>query len=332
MENKSHALAAGSFVLILLGLVIGLSFWLTRDTTPQRFYELSSKDAVTGLQLQAAVRYKGVKIGKVIDIGFDPQASGNVLIRIAIDDRAPLTQSTYAQLGYQGVTGLAFVQLDDDGSSKVELPAGDGTPIRLPLRPSQLSSLTDQGTALVQELQETSRRVNLLLEPGNRKLLMSSIDDMGRAAKGIEQLTTRASRVLDTQFNPQLVNFPKIAEEANITLKALQATSERVSVSADEARASALAFKKVTERMNEKGGTLDQLTRGMDTLVSTGQTLNAATLPRLNRAIDDTAQAARQISRVVNTINDNPQSLILGTGPTPVGPGEPGFVATPATK
>lgn len=332
MENKSHALAAGSFVLMLLGLVIGLSVWLTRDTAPQRFYELSSQDAVTGLQLQAAVRYKGVKIGKVIDIGFDPQTSGNVLIRIAIDDKAPLTQSTYAQLGYQGVTGLAFIQLDDDGTSTVELPAGDGTPIRLPLRPSQLSSLSDHGTAILVQLEETSRRVNSLLAPDNREVLMRSIGDMGRAASGIEQLTAKASRVLDAQLNPKLVNFPKLAQEAEVTLKALQATSDRVSESADEARASALAFRKVTERMNEKGGTLEQLSRGMETLVNTGQTLNAATLPRLNRAIDDTAQAARQISRVVNTINDNPQSLILGTGPTPVGPGEPGFVVTPDTK
>lgn len=332
MENKSHALAAGSFVLVLLSMVIGLSFWLTRDIAPERFYELSSNDTVTGLQLQAAVRYKGVKIGKVTAIGFDPQAAGNVLIRIAIDDKAPLTQSTYAQLGYQGVTGLAFVQLDDDGSSKVELTTNDNAPTRIALRPSQLSSLSDQGTALLSQLEETSRRVNLLLEPENRKLLMSSVGDLGRAANGIEQLTTRVSQVINTQLDPKLVNFPKFMQEANVTLDALQATSERVGESADEARASALAFRKVTERMNEKGGTLDQLSRGMETLVSTGQTLNAATLPRLNRAIDDTAQAARQISRVVNTINDNPQSLILGTGPTPVGPGEPGYVVTPSNK
>ena len=94
MENKSHALAAGTFVLVLLALLVALAVWLTRDTSAQRVYELSSKEAVTGLQPQASVRFKGVNVGKVTALGFDPQIPGNVLIRIAINDQAPITAST----------------------------------------------------------------------------------------------------------------------------------------------------------------------------------------------------------------------------------------------
>jgi phospholipid/cholesterol/gamma-HCH transport system substrate-binding protein len=36
MENKSHAFAAGAFVLVLLALMTALAVWLTRDTTEQR--------------------------------------------------------------------------------------------------------------------------------------------------------------------------------------------------------------------------------------------------------------------------------------------------------
>jgi phospholipid/cholesterol/gamma-HCH transport system substrate-binding protein len=82
--------------------------------------------------------------------------------------------------------------------------------------------------------------------------------------------------------------------------------------------------------MNAKGGTLDQLAVGVDTLAVTGQSLNAASLPRLNRAVDDTARAARQVSRAVNAVNDNPQSLIFGHGPIAPGPGEAGFTAPAA--
>ena len=48
-------------------------------------------------------------------------------------------------------------------------------------------------------------------------------------------------------------------------------------------------------------------------------------LPRLNKATDDTSRAVRQLSRTVNAINDNPQSLIFGTGRIAPGPGEEGF-------
>src|ERR1035437_2098512 len=119
MENKSHALAAGSFVLLVMALLVALAVWLTRETGMQRVYEISSAEAVTGLQPQASVRFKGVNVGKVTGIGFDPSASGHVLIRIAVDEQAPVTASTFATLGFQGVTGLAFIQLDDNGEAKV---------------------------------------------------------------------------------------------------------------------------------------------------------------------------------------------------------------------
>lgn len=316
MENKSHALAAGTFVVLLMALVIALSVWLTRDTRDLQIYELSSPDAVTGLQPQASVRYKGVNIGKVTAISLDPQKSGNVLIEVAIDGQAPITESTFGTLGFQGVTGLAFVQLDDKGESTVMLPRGGTPPARIPMRPSLLTKLTDQGEDLLAKLVTGTERVNTLLSDDNQKALRSALDNMSQAAAGLQQLTVSTNKAL-----------PQFLQESRATLKVIQTTSDRVGDSADEAKRSAASFKQTTERMNAKDGTLDQLARGVETLAVTGQTLNAASLPRLNRAVDDTARAARQVSRAVNAVNDNPQSLIFGHGPIAPGPGEAGFIA-----
>ena len=316
MENKSHALAAGTFVVLLLALVIALSVWLTRDTRDLQTYELSSPDAVTGLQPQASVRYKGVNIGKVTAIALDPQKIGNVLIQVAIDTQAPITESTFGTLGFQGVTGLAFVQLDDEGQSTVLLPPSEGAPTRIPMRPSLLTKLTDQGEDLLAKLVTGTERVNTLLSDDNQKALRSTIDNLGQAAAGLQHLTASTNKAL-----------PQFLQDSRATLKVIQDTSERVGDSADEAKRSAASFKQTTERMNAKDGTLDQLARGVETLALTGQALNTATLPRLNRAVEDTARAARQVSRAVNTVNDNPQSLIFGQGPIAPGPGEAGFTA-----
>ena len=330
MENKSHALAAGIFVLLVSALLVALAVWLARDASPQRLYALSSKEAVTGLQPQASVRFKGVNVGKVTAIGFDPLIAGNVLIQIEIDEQAPITQSTFGTLGFQGVTGLAFVQLDDADESRQALAPGTASPPRIPMRPSLLSRLTDQGADILLQLEASSRRVNQLLEPGNQQRLLATIDQMGQAAAGIKQLASRADKLLDAQFGPGRLNMPQLVQEATATLKTLQATSERVGESADEARASARAFRQVTERMDEKGGTLDQLASGVDTLSATGQAVNAATLPRLNRTVDEAARTARQLSRAVDAVKDNPQALLFGSGRLAPGPGEPGFSATSA--
>lgn len=318
MENKSHALAAGAFVLLMLALLVGLALWLTRDTQSQRIYELSSAQAITGLQPQATVRFKGVNVGKVSAIGFDPLEPGNVLIRIAVDDQAPITQSTFATLGFQGVTGLAFIQLDDSGTSKVALRFDVEPPARIPMRPGLLAELSDRGLRILGQLEETTQRVNTLLGDDNQKTVIGAIDNIGQAARGLQQFSDRTGQLLGP-----------LVQDATATLKTMQATSDRVGDSADEARASARAFRTVTERMNAPGGTLDQLSQGVGTLDASAQTLNTVTLPHLNRALGDTARMTRQVGRAAANVSDNPQALFLGNSPVAPGPGEPGFSATP---
>jgi len=320
MENKSHALAAGSFVLLLLALLISLAVWLTRDSRQMRSYEIVSQQAVTGLQPQASVRFKGVTVGKVSSIGFDPQSNGQVLIRIAIDDSALITESSFATLGFQGVTGLAFVQLDDTGQSRVALAPGAASPTRIPMRPGLMAKLSIHGEKILLQLEESSARFNQLLSTENQQKLTTTLSNMSLAADNLARLSSQASQAL-----------PPLVKDGRVTLQALKDSSLRVGDSADEARASARAFRSVTERMNEKGGTLDQLATGAATLVSTGQTLQATTLPRANRALDEAARGIRQFGRTAGSVGDNPQSLLFGNAPIPPGPGEPGFSARSGT-
>ena len=333
MENKSHALAAGAFVLGVAALLVALAIWLTRDTVMHRDYELSSREAVTGLQPQAGVRFRGVSVGKVTAIGFDPANRGNVLIRISTDESAPITRSTFATLGFQGVTGLAFIQLDDTGESKDALAVPSSGVARIPMRPGLLSKLTDQGTNLLAQVEETSRRLNLLLDTDNQKILFNSVQGIGQAAQGmgqaatsIQQFSVNANKILDAQFGPQKMDLPKLVAELNVTLKAMQATSASVGDSADEARDSAREFKRLSTAMTKPGGALDKLTDGGDALVSMGQSLNANTLPRLNRTSEEASRAVRQLGRAVGTVTDNPQALVFGNGAPLPGPGEVGFV------
>jgi phospholipid/cholesterol/gamma-HCH transport system substrate-binding protein len=43
--------------------------------------------------------------------------------------------------------------------------------------------------------------------------------------------------------------------------------------------------------------------------------------------VDDASRTVRHIGRAVESVNDNPQALLLGNGVAMPGPGEPGFVA-----
>jgi phospholipid/cholesterol/gamma-HCH transport system substrate-binding protein len=165
------------------------------------------------------------------------------------------------------------------------------------------------------QLDEATQRVNQLLAPPNQQKLMDAIGSMGQAAANIGQLSRHADQA----------NLPALAQDAAATLKILRATSERVSLSADSVGVSADAFKVMSDRMSAPDGTLDKIAQGTEALLATGQSLNTTLVPRLNRTVDDTARTVRTIGRAAETVNDNPQSLLLGNGLAAPGPGEPGF-------
>jgi phospholipid/cholesterol/gamma-HCH transport system substrate-binding protein len=329
MENKSHALAAGAFVLLLIALLLAMAAWLMRDTNEKRHYAFSSQDAVTGLQPQAGVRYKGVPVGRVTAIELDPKARGKVLVHMALNDTVPVTTSTFASLGFQGVTGLAFVQLDDPAPDSAVLAAGDEA--RIPLRPGLVSRLTEQGVSLLGQLDQAGQRINQLLAADNQQQLMRTLESLNQAAGGITQLARHTDELITGQGTPGSPSLAQLAAQTDATIRSIQATSERLGASAEAMRNSANEFRRVSVRMTEPGGTLEKIERGTDTLTAAGQALNASVVPRLSRTVDDAARSARQVGRVADTLSENPMSIFTGRVAPRPGPGEPGFIA-PASQ
>src|SRR3954447_8613572 len=114
MEGRGYALAVGIFVIVFAAALVAAAVWLGKDRTPYVHYTIASRQGVSGPQGEALVKLRGVTVGRVESIGFDPKDSRIILVRIAIAAGTPIANSTYAQLGYQGITGLSYVQLEDD--------------------------------------------------------------------------------------------------------------------------------------------------------------------------------------------------------------------------
>jgi len=323
MENKSHAMAAGIFVLVLTAMLIGLAVWLTRDSGSYHDYELTTGDTVTGLQLQAPVRFKGVPVGKVTRIGFDPQVPGNVLVRLAVREGTPVTPTTFASLAYQGVTGLAFVQLDDDDQPQPQVRPGEDGIDRLPIKPSQLGKLTESAPAILAQVEEATRRANDVMSDANQKRIADALDNIGLAAANAAALTGRIEATLTQRVDPALAAMPRTFEQATATLRSLQGAATEISGAANQIGSTA-------QRLNAPDGPLDRLAEGTGALSHAVDVIGTTTLPRINRVTDDASRAMRQLSRTVTGINDNPQSLIFGNGQARPGPGEAGFEAPAA--
>jgi phospholipid/cholesterol/gamma-HCH transport system substrate-binding protein len=318
MENKAHALAAGAFVLGLLAVLVGLVVWFTRDNTVRNIYELSTRDAVSGLQPQAMVRYRGIAVGKVTSIDFDPKVKGNVRVRITVDERVPLTTSSFATLSYQGVTGLAFIALDDKGESTVSLKPDNDDPPRIPLKPSMLAQLQDRGEAIINQVEEVTKRANQLLSDPNQKRAADALENIAAASASANTLLKTLDNTVKTGLNPALTKLPD--------------TMASVKKAAGDVSRVANNFNTTVVRLNAPDGPVERLSDGTKALAQAVDSFNSATLPRVNRVADDTSHAIRRLGRAADGINDNPQSLLFGNGGTAAGPGEPGFNAPAATR
>ena len=318
MENKAHAMAAGIFVLVITALLVTLAAWLTRDAGERDAYEISTREAVSGLQPQAAVRYRGVDVGKVASIGFDPKVQGNVLMRLEIDQEAPVTTDTFATLSYQGVTGLAYVQLDDSGKPAPRLAPDDENPPRIPLKPGLLSKLATRGEAILDQVEQVTKRANQLLGDENQQRVTGALDKLAVAADSAGQLAQRLDATVAKRLDPALA-------EATTTMRSVQKSAQDVGQTAAD-------FGQTARRLNEKDGPIDRLAAGSEALSHAADSFNAATLPRINRVTEDASRAVRRLGRTAARIGDNPQSLIYGSGAIAPGPGEPGFAPPGAAQ
>src|SRR5688572_31892409 len=101
MENRAHALAAGIFTLLLAIGAVAAALWFSGEAIETDEYRLISRYPVSGLNPQALVRYRGLMVGKVVDIRFDPSEPRTILIDISVRSGTPVTQGTYAQLASQ---------------------------------------------------------------------------------------------------------------------------------------------------------------------------------------------------------------------------------------
>lgn len=304
MESRAHALAAGIFTLVL-GLACAFAvFWLSGQREATSEYVLVTQGSVSGLNTQAQVRFRGIRAGKVQDIELDPKDPRNILITINVNADLPVTKGTTARLNYQGVTGLASVLLEDKGDNPEPLVGTGDEPPRIALQPNFMDSLGENASALMAQMRQVADRTNALLSEQNVKRISQTLANVETASAGLSgsmkdlpQVMASLKQALNEEnmkkLSMTLANMEKASGEAAPLLASLQGVSKR----------------------------LDAL------LAESGGEITQTTLPRLNVLLQELSVNSRQMSRLLDQIEESPNMLIFGREARRPGPGEAGFSA-----
>jgi len=309
MENRSHALMTGFFTITLLVAAVLFGLWFNRDRVERVPYQLATTQAVPGLNQQAAVRYRGLDVGKVASIVFDPKLPGQILVNMNINPETPITKTTYAVLGYQGVTGLAYIQLDDEQVGSPLLGTSTDNPSRIPLRPGLFDQIDKRGKQILAQAEEVTARLNNLLSPDNQKTILAAFSDVSETAK--------AYRELPQQLQPTIAQLPALTQQAQKTLNSFAAFAANADRLTTSLQAPGGPIERASNTVDRVGLSLEAVTSGVE--------LDA--LPHVISLSDETRSSMRALKNTMNKLNERPQSILFGAPGTPPGPGEAGFSA-----
>jgi phospholipid/cholesterol/gamma-HCH transport system substrate-binding protein len=319
MENRAHAIAAGLFVIGLLIAAALTGGYLAGDRTSRTTYRVISQYPVAGLNVQGQVRFRGISVGRVTRIDLDPRDSTRIYVDVDVDSRYRLTKGTYAQLGMEGITGIAYVHLLDDGADKEMLAAGPGGLAEITMRKSDLDELFDAARGISKDAGELMVSVRELLNTQNQKNVAASLASIKSLAANLDSASTRlpgtlerADRMLSDQNTK---NVAQTLSALNAASRQLPAFTGQLPDLAREARATA-----------EKLGRLSEEARPFaDEALGLAGDLRNDTVPRAQAMAESLERNAERLGKLAYEIEKRPESMLWGRPRVRPGPGEKGF-------
>jgi phospholipid/cholesterol/gamma-HCH transport system substrate-binding protein len=230
MARQKTNLIIGLFVIlgVVMGVIaiiwVGATSYFQKGTTYVSYFD----ESVQGLQLNSAVKFRGVDVGLVESIRVAPD-NRNIGVVMKINRRDDLQKNAVAQLKSAGITGIMFVELDlikpgdPDFSPKIDFPSE--YPI-IASRSSEMQRLVAGANEIVQKFNQIDAKgisdqliaaTKALEELLKGKQITSILARVDAAAGNLDRLTARADKILGE------AGLDKTMAEAREAIKGAQA-------------------------------------------------------------------------------------------------------------
>ncbi|MEY3288490.1 MAG: hypothetical protein RLZZ419_732 [Pseudomonadota bacterium] len=300
MGKDKHAFVTGLFLIIFMVGITAIIYWIGHFERERNVYVISTLKSVSGLNPESTVFYRGIAVGKVTKILFDPNDTGIILVPIEVDKGIVFTKGVFATLRLKGVTGLTQIQLEDSGALPAILKPGDDPLSRIPLVPSMTDKLMNSGEELLHKADHLMVRLSSLLNDENAK-------NIGDILGNLSALTDKLSD-LQESAKKALIGIPALTTDTQKTLSHIN---------------------ELTQDLQQLTGDVQKLSVKAGHLVNAGETasdlLIESTLPKVNKLLTELQSTAQEVKRATALLGNNPQALLLGPDHHDSGPGEPGY-------
>lgn len=295
METRASYLAVGSFVLLLLAVLAGFVAWIGKlsfDEAVER-YQIYFEGAVTGLQEGSAVRVRGIRVGEVTDIRFDPDNVARVQVTIEVQEGTPIRADSVAQLDIQGITGVPFVQITGGSQGAAPLAAtGDEAYPVIPSRPSTIQAVLDTAPEILARTSRLLDELSGFVDEGNQRAV-------GEILANVASITGVMAQ--------QAARLDRLVENADGLVTELRADAARLTDQAGEAIADA------QQMANAYAAVADELDDVLKTARPSLMAFADTGLTEFTLMVGELRELARTLSRVSERIERDPTRFLFGT-------------------
>lgn len=273
MERDTHYFVVGLFVIVtaIAGALFAGLFY-DQPYTATNAYEVHFDTPVLGLEPGSEVRYMGIKKGEVTRVFLLPDDPAKVGVAIAVETDTPVNTATTAILQQQGLTGVPFLNLEQDGSitpAPLTVPKGAGLPI-ISTRRTPMDAFVESLPSLEQKLSALVQAATEVLNPENRQNFAGLLANMNKISASLPTLATNLEQTnnqlqeliqhVDTTVTQSGKALDADMQELQATLVSIRSTSQRLDkLLADVDRVVLTNEGKVNELLGEGGESLKQL-------------------------------------------------------------------------
>lgn len=291
METRASYMLVGAAILALIIGLAAFSAWLVKSDVDRQWaiYEIYFEGSVTGLQEGSQVRYRGIPVGSIVDIGIDPDNVEQVKTVVEIDHDTPITKDTVATLEVQGITGVAYVQLlggTRDSPPLVIDEADQAVPI-ITARRSTLEQVFESTPDLLAQAIEVADRISGFLSKKNVETMSATLDNLEAFSEG---LAANAD------------GFGKMTSSVTETLEDVRTVASNLSETLNELSAAANALGGASRQMD---GMVGDLREPLSDFSGTG-------LYELTNLVGETRALVAALSRITKEVERDPAGFLIG--------------------
>jgi phospholipid/cholesterol/gamma-HCH transport system substrate-binding protein len=189
---------------------------------------------IRDIYVDSAVEFNGVDVGTIKSITLNDKNPQLVELLLNVSTKTPVTEGTTATLTTKGLTGTAYISLQDKGldTRPLVIMEGQNYPV-IKTTPSLFLRLDTALNDLSTNMHQVANSIKSVLDPENQRMLKDTLKNMDHLSATLSGNSQYMSAILHNSAKASQ-QFPGLLQDGSNTMMNLNNTANNFSTLSSE--------------------------------------------------------------------------------------------------